>query len=98
MRLSFHPLVQREVSDAMRWYDEQRQGLGETFFARLTSVLDSIAAQPDGYRFWLGSKTVRRARLSRFPYAILYEIRPGNVRILCVRHDKRHPAYGATRA
>lgn len=55
MTLSFHRLVQREVSDAMRWYDEQRQGLGETFFARLTSVFDSIAAQPDRYGFWLGS-------------------------------------------
>ena len=97
MRLSFHRLVQREVNEAMRWYEEQRQGLGDDFFTRLTAVLDGIAAQPEGHGFWLESNTVRRARLTRFPYAVRYEIRPGNVRSLCVRHDKRHPAYGIDR-
>ena len=32
MRLSFHRLVHRAVNEAMRWYDDQRQGLGDGYF------------------------------------------------------------------
>ena len=81
----------------MRWYEEQREGLGDDFFAKLIGVLDVIAERPEGHGLWLGSRTVRRAKLKRFPYPILYDIRPGKVRVLCVRHDKRHPAYGMGR-
>jgi toxin ParE1/3/4 len=97
MKLTFHRLVQREVNEAVRWYEEAQAGLGDDFFAKLTAVLDVIAARPESHGFWLGSVTIRRAKLKRFPYAVLYEIRPDRVRILCVRHDKRHPAYGLGR-
>jgi plasmid stabilization system protein ParE len=97
MKLRFHRLVQREVNEAVRWYEEQRAGLGDDLFAKLTGVLDEIAERPEGHAFWLGSGTIRRAKLKRFPYAVLYEIRPGKVRVLCVRHNKRHPAYGMGR-
>lgn len=97
MKLGFHRLVQREVNEAVRWYEECSDGLGDDFFVKLTAVLDTILANPQNYGFWLESKTVRRAKLTRFPYAVLYEIRPGKVRILCMRHDKRHPNYGMGR-
>ena len=97
MKLSFHRLVQREVNEAIRWYEDFSEGLGDDFFAKLTTTPDVILANPEGHGFWLGSKTVRRAKLKRFPYAVLYEIRPGKVRILCLRHDKRHPSFGKGR-
>ncbi len=97
MKLSFHRLVQCEVNEAIRWYDDCSVGLGDDFFVKLSTLLDTILANPLGHGFWLKSKTVRRAQLKRFPYAVLYEIRPGKVRILCVRHDKRHPRYGMGR-
>ena len=97
MKLSFHRLVQREVNEAIAWYEECSNGLGGAFLAKLTAVLDAILENPKGQGFWLESKTVRRAKLNRFPYTILYEVRHDNVRILCVRHDKRHPSYGVER-
>lgn len=97
MKLSFHPLVQREVNDAVRWYEDRSNGLGDDFFAKFSTTLAIILANPEANGFWLESKTVRRAKLKRFPFAALYEIRPGKVRVLCVRHDKRHPSYGMGR-
>jgi len=85
------------VKEAVRWYEDRNEGLGDDFFSKLTAVLNQILANPEGYGFWLGSKTVRRAKLKRFPYAVLYEIRPGKIRVLCVRHDKRRPSYGLDR-
>jgi len=97
MKLTFHRLVQREVNEAVRWYEEQSSGLGDDFFTKLTVALDSVVARPEAHGLWLGSKTVRRVKLKRFPYAVLYEIRPDRIRVLCVRHDKRHPSYGVGR-
>ncbi len=97
MKLSFHRLVQGEVNEAVCWYNEQRECLGDDFFARLKEALDLISVRPESFGFWLGSNTIRRLQLKRFPYAVLFEIRPGKVRILCVRHEKRHPRYGQNR-
>lgn len=97
MKLSFHHRVQSEVNEAARWYEEQRDGLGDDFFRHLTAAFDLIATRPEGFGFWLNSKTVRRIKLKRFPFAVLYEIRPEKVRVLCVRHDKRHPRFGLGR-
>ena len=97
MILTFHRLVQREVNEAVQWYEERSDGLGDDFFVKFTTTLNTIVADPERHDFWLGSKTVRRARLKRFPYAVLYEIRPGRVRVPCLRHDKRRPDYGLSR-
>jgi len=40
MKLRFHVRVQREVNEAVRRYDEQREGLGDDFFAKRTEALD----------------------------------------------------------
>ena len=98
MKLSFHRLVQPEANEAARWYEDQKEGLGDDFFLKLTQALNQISENPQRFGFWLESQSVRRAKLKRFPYAILYEIRPGKVRILCVRHNKRHPAFGRGRS
>ncbi len=97
MKLSFHRRVQGEVNEAARWYEEQREGLGDDFFLKLIAALELIAARPEGFGFWLGSTTIRCIKMKRFPFSVLYEVRPGKVRVLCVRHDKRHPRFGSGR-
>ncbi|MBN8421398.1 MAG: type II toxin-antitoxin system RelE/ParE family toxin [Verrucomicrobia bacterium] len=98
MKLSYHRRVQAEVDEAVDWYEEQSAGLGEDFFAKFKDALALIEACPEGFSFWLASSSVRRVKLRRFPYDVLYEIRPGRVRVLCLRHEKRHPRYGVGRA
>lgn len=98
MKLSFHRRVQGEVDEAIEWHEEQSAGLGEDFYLKLQEGLALIQARPDSFAFWLSSKTIRRVKLKRFPYDVLYELRPGRVRVLCVRHEKRHPRFGAGRS
>ena len=98
MRLSFHIHVQQEVNDAVRWYEEQSDGLGDTFFEQLQATLALISEHPERCSFWLRSKTIRRAKMNRFPYDVLFEIRPDRVRVICLRHEKRHPNYGSGRS
>ncbi|WP_395732067.1 type II toxin-antitoxin system RelE/ParE family toxin [Prosthecobacter sp.] len=98
MRLTYHRQVQAEANEAVDWYEEQSPGLGEDFFAKLKMALGQIEAHPEGFSFWLSSSSVRRVKLQRFPYDVLYEIRPGQIRVLCLRHEKRHPRYGSGRS
>ena len=39
-KLSFHLRVQREVDEAIRWYEDRRDGLVEEFFAHSQATLD----------------------------------------------------------
>ena len=97
MKLSYHRRVQAEVDEAVDWYEEQSIGLGDDYFAKLKEALAQIEARPESFSFWLASKSIRRVKLKRFPFDVLYEIRPERVRVICLRHEKRHPRYGVGR-
>jgi plasmid stabilization system protein ParE len=83
------------VDDACAWYDERKDHLGDEFFQEVERVLASIAANPQA--FPQSSRGRRKAHLKRFPYTIFYRIHADRLRVLSIRHDKRHPDYGAGR-
>ena len=95
MRLTYHPLVQRDVSGILRHYDEISPRLGDEFWAELTRLLQIVLARPE--RFHFSDRRLRRANLTRFPYHLLFRVTAGSVRVIAVRHDKRHPSFGITR-
>lgn len=96
-RLRFHIRVQGEVDEAVRWYEEQSPGLGDDFYAKFSEAVAQVAGHSVGFAFWFRSQTIRRVKLKRFPYDLLFEIRPDAVRIVCLRHEKRHPSFGVGR-
>ncbi len=87
--------MQAEVNEACNWYDERKDRLGDEFFQAVESVLASIGKNPQA--FPLANAGRRKAPLKRFPYTNFYRIHPDRVRILSIRHDKRHPNYGSLR-
>ncbi len=93
-KLSFNVRLQVEVNEAVRWYEQQQKGLGNDFFEKFSEALRLIATRPEGFSFWLAFSTVRRAKLKRFPYDVLFKIRPEAIRVTCLRHEKRHPSFG----
>jgi len=97
MRVSFNSRVQPEVNEAVDWYEEQQEHLGDDFFAEVEVALAAMRSGPSKHSFWMSSKKVRRVKLKRFPYHLLYVVHPHVIRVLSVRHEKRHPNYGATR-
>ena len=71
-KLRFHFRVQKGVDEAVRWYEEQSKGLGDDFYAKFSAALGQIAHHPEGFAFWFKSKMIRRAKLQRFPYDVLF--------------------------
>ena len=93
-RPEFHRLADRELNEAARCYDLENPGLGSSFLKEVDPCLQSIEDHPEAGVILRGS--VRRL-LRRFPYALLYKIKPSSIRILAVMNLKRRPTYWAGR-
>jgi len=96
MNLIYHRGVQRDVSEVIAYYDQAGgPELGDAFFAELTAQVHAAQLQPTKFHPFHGE--LRRANLSRFPYHFLFRCSGDTVRILVVRHNRRHPDYGTGR-
>lgn len=95
MEIIYHPQVRADVEEALSYYRKITRRLADEFQAELRDIIDRVAENP--LRFHLADQGFRRAKFHRFPYHLLYEFRPECVRVMLVRHDKRHPQYGLPR-
>jgi len=91
----YHPLVKRDVTEALRYYHDIALRLGDEFLEEVESVIEKAAENP--LRHHLAGRGFRRANLPRFPYHVLYEVNGEMLRVMHVRHNKRHPDYGMNR-
>lgn len=95
IRAAWHPLAKRELFESQDFYEDRATGLGAAF-------LDSVEAAVTGIRRHSHSGSsvdvsLRRSRVLRFPYSLIYRIEEKRIFILAVAHDKRKPRYWAGR-
>ena len=95
MRVEFHPAVEQDVAEALRWYDSVSSRLGQEFEAELRRTLAVAAAKPG--RFHLVNPGLHRANLKRFPYHFIYRDLPDGIRVTLLRHHRRDPEFGLKR-
>src|SRR5438552_580397 len=94
-RPEFHRLAEHELNEAAQYYDLEEPGLGISFLGEVDRCLQSIEAHPEAGPILRGA--VRRRLLRRFPYALLYKIKPNGIRVLAVMNLKRRPMYWISR-
>lgn len=95
MRFSFNLLAERELNDAAHYYERESPGLGTAFLDDVEHSCRAIVEFPNAAPIVMGA--VRRRLLRRFPYALLYSIAGGEIRILAVMNLKRRPGYWTER-
>ena len=83
------------MAEALKYYDEIAARLADEFQAEVRAIIAQAEANP--LRFHPTDRGFRRANLRQFPYHILYEVRAEFLRVMHVRHNKRHPDYGRER-
>ena len=95
MRIRFIDAAQREVDDAVAWYDEREDELGRDFLDELDRVIRRIKSFP------LASTEIapgiRRCLLARFPYGVIYGIDEDLVIVIAIAHLHRNPLYWVDR-
>ena len=67
----------------------------DAFWEELMMFIEAARATPE--RFHPSDGGLRRVNLKRFPYHFLYRVLPRGIRVVVVRHNRRHPHYGTGR-
>ena len=91
MRARFLKPAEIEVDEAIAYFDQQREGLGDRFEKDLRDTVSFIAERP------LTGKPltahVRKFRLRTFRYNVIYVVDGDEVVIVAVAHHRRRPGY-----
>jgi toxin ParE1/3/4 len=96
MRLVLHPKVYSDIEKIMDYYEQvATTELADQFYSELRRFMVEAAETPA--QFAIRDRDIRRANLRRFPYHFLFRVVGGAVRILVIRHHRRHPNVGGER-
>ena len=82
-----------ELREAVRWYEEQRPGLGAEFFDAVAATVAVIEARPETGAVVSRAGLTRRALVPRFPYQVVYHMGARQIVIVAFAHLKRRPGY-----
>ena len=96
MKVTYHPRVQNDITQAMSYYEEVAgDRVADDFWEELITTIEHTRAHPTKAHF--ADCGMRRVNLSRFPFHFLYELLDDRIRIIVVRHHKRSPSFGTKR-
>jgi plasmid stabilization system protein ParE len=93
-RIYYHRLVAGDVRSALRYYREISPALGAAFREELQREIATAARKPLQYHL---VEEFRRLNLRRFPYHVLFQPMADGIRVMLVRHNRRHPSFGLPR-
>ncbi len=92
-----HPLAERDLIDAWRWYEQQLPALGDQLIAAVGRAIERAARWPDAGTPALvddGVVVERRIAPDGFPYAIRYRTIDDRLVAMVIYHQRRHPNFG----
>lgn len=89
MRIELTNAARADLAQAHRYYNEQRDGLGNEFAFEIKQAIARIEQFPEAWPS-LSART-RRSHAKRFPYGVVYQIRQDMILIVAVMHLHRHP-------
>ncbi|GAB6039491.1 type II toxin-antitoxin system RelE/ParE family toxin [Endothiovibrio diazotrophicus] len=92
MNYVFHPAAESEHLETVAYYESKRPGLGAEYLAEFEAAMGGVCQFPHRYPIAF-SADIRRKRMERFPFAILYREQVGIVQVLAVAHLRRRPDY-----
>jgi plasmid stabilization system protein ParE len=88
---SIHEAAESEINEAADFYDLENPGLGAVFIDEIQRGIERISQFPEAAPLMGGR--IRRQALFKFPYSLIYSVRPDEIRLLAVAHQKRRPFY-----
>lgn len=81
--------AREDTAIAVKWYDEQKENLGDLFIDYLDKLFEKIRSYPTAYKKVY--RQVRQAGMQKFPYVVLFGIKDEVITVYCVFHTSQHP-------
>lgn len=91
MNYYFAPHARQELKDATLYFSNLDPSLGKDFADEVERTISLILRFPEAWP--RVTRSARRCRIQRFPYALLYRIGDEQIEILAVMHLSRRPNY-----
>jgi len=82
-----------ELTDAVRWYETRRPGLGAELFDAVDARIEDIERQPEIETAAYPDPRTRRVLVARFPYQPVYQLDRNEIVVLAIAHLNRRPGY-----
>ncbi|MFT5467998.1 MAG: plasmid stabilization system protein ParE [Verrucomicrobiales bacterium] len=90
-------LAAQDIREIVQWYRERSDRAPARFVSELEEIVYSIRQHS---KRWPPLAKVDRRRVAyfnRFPYELIYLPTERQIKLLAVRHEKRHPEFGTDR-
>ena len=95
MRVRLLSPAQRELIEAISYYNKERAGLGSEFRNEAWLAVQRVREFPGAWAPLGGG--IRRCQLRRFPYGVIYEPEAGEIVVIAFAHLHRSPEYWRSR-
>ena len=92
MNYEFHPAAEAEHLEIVAYYESRQAGLGATYLADFETAITGICRYPKRFRVER-KPDIRRGKMVKFPFTILFREISGTIQILAVAHLRRRPSY-----
>ncbi|HOX86777.1 MAG TPA: type II toxin-antitoxin system RelE/ParE family toxin [bacterium] len=89
MKLEFLEPAEKELNDAINYYNRLSPGLGFEFALEIKRTLQRILHYPDAWTPL--SKRTRRCLTNRFPYGVIYQKRDDKILIIAIMNLRQRP-------
>ncbi|MCH8225449.1 MAG: type II toxin-antitoxin system RelE/ParE family toxin [Chloroflexi bacterium] len=95
MEIRFLEIAERELEEAVTYYNLESPGLGDEFLLQFLNALERIRQYSEAWQRF--SQNTRRCRVNRFPWGVIYEILESEILVVAVAHLHRDPGYWQNR-
>ncbi|MGI8820955.1 MAG: type II toxin-antitoxin system RelE/ParE family toxin [Chthoniobacterales bacterium] len=93
---AFASAAHAELQAAAVYYEREQRGLGRRFAIAVEETVTRVCRQPSVYR--IVEADIRKCRVRRFPYAVIFREQTDSIQVLAVMHLHRQPGYWRERA
>jgi plasmid stabilization system protein ParE len=95
-RARYHPAARDELRGAIAFDERERPGRGVDLEESIRRVVRRIQLVPHSAPRWpnlRGPFEIRRAKVKRHPYLVIYAILPKQLVVLAIAHTSKAPGY-----
>lgn len=95
MKVVYTAEVVRELRAARQWYNRRAQGVGDRLLDLVDEKIGEVARSPASFPRDRQDPIVRRARVAKYPYTLMFMILDDEavVVLVALAHGKRKPGY-----